>query len=138
MKKLLINIERDKRYTFYATFERYSFTSGARGIQTLLLFKNIEDENFNSINGGVCFDDLKCFREINIQSGDRISFRARVLDYIEIYPDARYNCNPKRYYRLFYPTQVKKLYSPVKLLSDYTNDPIDFTNNFIIKVPVNK
>lgn len=32
MKKQLINIERDKRYTFYATFERYSFTSGPRGI----------------------------------------------------------------------------------------------------------
>ena len=121
----MINIERDKRYRFHATFERYSFTSGTRGIQPLLLFNKITDENFNPIEGGVCFDDLKCFRELNLQEGDRVAFNARVLGYIEIYPDVRYRCKPQKYHRLFYPTKVEKLYSPVK--------PIE--PECIIKVP---
>lgn len=129
MKNKLTNTDWGERYTFHATFERYSFTSGNRGIQTLILFNNVTDEYSRPLldNCGVCFDDLKCFRELNLEEGDRITFNARKLKYMEVCPDVRYGETPKRYLRLFYPTKVEKLYSPVR--------PLHSQNEFKIKVP---
>lgn len=127
MRKKLINVGQQERYKFYATFERYTFTSNNRGIHSYLLFNNVEMENDNFIDGDICFEDLKCFKKLNLEPGDRISFNARILDYIELYPYT-FSLNPKKYYRLLYPTKVKKLVSPVKVLN-YDQD-----NDFIIKV----
>ena len=128
MKKQLINIQRHGRYRYHATFERYTFTSGTRGIQPILLFKNITDENGNPVEGKVCFDDLKCFREVDLEEGDRIAFNARFLDDIELYPDVRYGCKPEIYHRLFYPNKVEKFTSIVK--------PLHQSQECIVKVPV--
>lgn len=136
MKSKLIRLNTGRRHLFFATFKRNIITAGPRGISQKLQFENVRDENYNLISNYIVFEDNKGFLDLNLVEGDIISFYARQLEYGEIYPNFRYNCDIDTCNRLYYPTRVKKLVKVAKRLN--IQEHSEYPTNYKCKINIMK
>ena len=100
------------RMKFIATFERFGSKTGWKGYpETTLLFKDIRNEKGNLIADHIWFTMNKTFEKLEgFSEGDKISFDARVREYVKGYVNNRdYIDNREVDYKLSHPTKIRKI-----------------------------
>lgn len=115
MRERLKEIE-GVRQRFTATFVRFGSKKAYKGppIKTLL-FEDVKDKYKNDYCDHIWFTDTKGFQKLNLQSGDKISFDARVKPYTKGYRGRRddyddyYDHKPvSKDYKLSHPNNLVK------------------------------
>lgn len=116
MRQKLVEFDFGSRYEFIGTFDGCITSSGKRGVAIRYVFVNVTDLDGFLVTPYTVFESASCLTDAHLLKGDIVRFRARVIEYEDRCPNYRYNTNNRKYYRLFYPTKVKKLYRPVSRL----------------------
>ena len=125
-RQKIVKVNKQPRYLFYGTFDRYIITKGFRGIGQQMVFRNVSSENGEISATYVQFDNIKTFLELNLREGDIVRFYARVV----VCQNAQeaiygfYNPYSMAYVRLMNPTKAIKLISTVKRYSSIV-EPVE-------------
>lgn len=111
MRKELKNID-GVRMRFTATFERYGSKAAFKGapIKTLL-FVDIRDKYGKEYCDHIWFTTNKQFEQLNLETGDKISFDARVKEYYKGYKGYRDDIDlppVSKDYKLSHPNNIVK------------------------------
>lgn len=112
MRENLKNMGSEDRFVFTGVFERFGLKHGYKGrMEATVLLTNVCDAAGVQVADHLWFNKTKGFSKLDLQSGDVVSFKARVSLYEKGYFGNReevyvpYSVD----YKLSYPTQITKI-----------------------------
>lgn len=114
----IIKINRYSRKYYTAIFDKCAVYGGPRGISYRYGFRNIIDEEGNKIAEYIYFNNLESLKNLHLEYGDIIRFKARPVDASLSNASTRYYTGQDMFQRLMNPTQIIKLSRPVKRIEE--------------------
>ncbi|MCK9417416.1 hypothetical protein M0Q97_12320 [Candidatus Dojkabacteria bacterium] len=101
----------DQRITIFCVFEKFGTKRNFKGFpEETALFVSLKDENDNELCDHIWFTVGKRIKNLNLKSGDKVCFDARIKQYVKGYVNHREYIDERTIdYKLNNPTNFKIL-----------------------------